>query len=51
MLNGTLTKATESDSDVYIFKREDFETDEELTSDDVGLKLYQSNTINSFVCC
>jgi len=32
-----LTEATEPDFDVYIFEGEDYETDEEPTSDDVGL--------------
>ena len=37
IIDGTLTEVIESDSDVYIFKREDSETDEEPTSDNVGL--------------
>jgi len=38
------------DSEEYIYDSEDAETDEEFTSNDVGLN-YISNTINSFVCC
>jgi len=35
-MDETPTEATESKSDVYIFKGEDSETDEDLISDDVG---------------
>jgi len=37
IINGTPTEATESNSNVYIFKGEHYEADEEPTSDDVGL--------------
>ena len=38
IIDGTTIKATKPDFDVYIFEGEDFETDEEPISDDVGLK-------------
>ena len=37
IINGTPTEASESDFYMYIFKGKDYETDEEPTSDDVGL--------------
>ena len=37
IIDGTPTEATESDSDVYIFNREKDSSDEEPTSDDIGL--------------
>ena len=37
IIDETPTEATEPDSDVHIFKGEEEETDEEHTSDDVGL--------------
>jgi len=37
IIDGIYIEATEPDSDLYIFEGEEEETDEELTSDDVGL--------------
>ena len=37
IIDGTLTEATEPDSDVYIFKGEEDSGDEEPTSDNIGL--------------
>jgi len=53
IIDGTVTEATESDSDVHIFKGEDSETDKEPTSDDVGLNCINqtSSTHLSVVIC
>jgi len=50
IIDGTPIEATESDSDVYIFKGEDFETDEEPKNDDFGLNcINQTSLTHLFV--
>ena len=45
-MDETPTEATASESDVYIFKGEDSETDEDLISDDVGLNCINQTPSN-----
>jgi len=53
IIDRTPTEVTESNSDVYIFKREDSKTDEEPTSDGVSLNCINqiSSTHLSIIKC